>query len=241
MELTKCFNFKEKEVVSLIGSGGKTTLMMFFCEMHRKERVLMTTTTKIGFPPTNVYDHYWSSKQEGSSVVSGITLLGGSEEFGEKIANVSLKRLAQLLPKFDKAFIEADGSKRLLLKGWKNFEPVVVENTTITMGIIPIKAVGLAINNQTIHRLPEFLRLIEGSAVEHVDTRTMAQIIAHEEGLFKQAKGKKYLVINQVESKKEFNLAKEIVLNIPRNFLNKLDLVVAISIHQREGFILWEK
>ena len=51
--LKKCFDLQGKEIVSIVGSGGKTSLMWALAKTYRKEAVLVSTTTKLGFPNVN--------------------------------------------------------------------------------------------------------------------------------------------------------------------------------------------
>ena len=53
--------------------------------------------------------------------------------------------------------IEADGSKRKALKGWAQYEPVIVSGTDITIGLLSLETIGAKINSENIHRLDKFI------------------------------------------------------------------------------------
>lgn len=241
MNLKECFNLSQHEVISLIGSGGKTSLMFALSQLFDNDKVLITTTTKIGFPTRDKFDHYISDEVPFKEAARGITLLASNGKVGEKITDVSLEALKNLVPSFDKVLIEADGSKTLPLKGWKPFEPVIIEETTLTIGLIPISVLEEEISEEIIHRLPLFLNMIEKKKGDKIDAKTLAEVIAHPNGLFAKAKGKRQLVINQVETKEDLYQASLVILNLPKKFLETLDSAVAISVHRSEGFKLWQK
>ena len=62
--LKKCFDLQGKEIVSIVGSGGKTSLMWALAKTYRKEAVLVSTTTKIGFPQRQLYDYFYTNHFE---------------------------------------------------------------------------------------------------------------------------------------------------------------------------------
>ncbi|MGX6979881.1 selenium cofactor biosynthesis protein YqeC [Vagococcus elongatus] len=241
MELKDCFGFDTKEIVAIIGSGGKTTTMEYLARSFPDERVLMGTTTKIKFPSKEKFDYYWEENHENQVAKDGVTLVGQINEVMGKFGSLPQARLTSLFKKFDKVFLEADGSKRLLLKGWKEFEPVIPEETTMTLGLIPITSLGLTIDEEHIHRLSELLKLTTANKGSVVTAKVLAQIITHSDGLFGKAKGKKVLGICQVDDEESFISAVTVAELLPKDFLEKLDRIVALSGQQGAGKIIWEK
>ncbi|NRR74941.1 hypothetical protein HRD57_02125 [Tetragenococcus halophilus] len=59
-----------------------------------------------------------------------------------------------------RVFLEADGAKQRPLKAWADFEPVIVSETTTTIGIIPLCVLGQRTDETIIHRLPYYLKLV---------------------------------------------------------------------------------
>ena len=64
--LKKCFDLQGKEIVSIVGSGGKTSLMWALAKTYRKEAVLVSTTTKIGFQ-RQLYDYFYTNHFENNA------------------------------------------------------------------------------------------------------------------------------------------------------------------------------
>lgn len=240
--LSDCFDFQGQQVISLIGSGGKTSLMWYLAEYYRDQTILVSTTTKIGYPVERSYDYFYS---EDFSTLGkdghGITLAGCLAADGHKLSALPHAVFQQSLQHFDKVFLEADGSKQLPLKGWETFEPVVVPETTVTIGLIPISAVGKAINDRTIHRLPLFLRATGATQGAKIHEETLAEIITSPTGLWEKSQGQRILCINQVETPTQLKQAKKVLSLLPQMLLKRLSKVIACNIQSKEGIVLWEK
>lgn len=235
VELKQCFSIPEKSVVSLIGSGGKTNLMNYLANSFRKERVLMSTTTKINVPGKELYDTFY---QAGEEVEAGITLYGELFHLG-KLKSPPMTELKRMIPQFDKVFLEADGSKKLPLKGWAEFEPVILEETTLTIGILPISVCGDKIDVSTVHRLPLFLSYgFEEN--QTVTPEVLAAIVQHPRGLFHKYNGKKVLVLSQVSDEKDMLLANQVVKNLSPDCLQQLDRIIASDVYRNEGYCIWK-
>ena len=55
--LIDTFDIKNKDIITIVGAGGKTSLMFSASSLFRKEyKVLVTTTTHIYVPDKNLYD-----------------------------------------------------------------------------------------------------------------------------------------------------------------------------------------
>ena len=75
---------------------------------------------------------------------------------GDKLCGFSgdLKKKALLAT--DIMLIEADGSAHKPVKAWKEDEPVIIQETTMTIGAAAFGRIGEAADGTTIHRLPLF-------------------------------------------------------------------------------------
>lgn len=116
--LKKCFDLQGKEIVSIVGSGGKTSLMWALAKTYRKEAVLVSTTTKIGFPQRQLYDYFYTNHFEKITPnICGITLAGTAINNQTKLTMPAMTSFQTLFQHFTKVFLEADGSKQRPLKG----------------------------------------------------------------------------------------------------------------------------
>lgn len=124
MELSNII--EKNEIITVVGAGGKTSLINYFANFYRdKLKVLLTTTTKIYVP--NDYDNIIITI-DGTvipSICHGITVCGSYINNENKLVSIDSSILDEIVDQFDLVLIEGDGSKRKKLKGWNAKEPVV--------------------------------------------------------------------------------------------------------------------
>jgi probable selenium-dependent hydroxylase accessory protein YqeC len=167
-------------VCTVIGSGGKTSLIWLLAESQRRRKVLVSPTTKMYPPPPE--QRRWDRcffgappfppdkaqgaggagaflPPEGETIPGGICLAGILNRETGKLEALPPDLLAQALSRYDLTLLEGDGSRGLPLKGWADHEPVVPPDTTVTVGIIPITPLGRQASPDLVLRLPQFTRL----------------------------------------------------------------------------------
>lgn len=213
MNLIDAFDIKNKDIITIVGAGGKTSLMFSASSLLRKNyKVLVTTTTNIYVPSEKFYDkiimlseikdeNYKKliEKSNNGVYVIGNKISNNTAANKLKIKGLSFEVLDKIIPYFDIVIIESDGSKEKPLKGWKDSEPVVYDKTTKTIGVVDIKTIGLNINEDNIHRLDEFLKIINDEESQKVKIKHLKNLILNKSGLFKLSEGEKILFINKVE------------------------------------------
>jgi hypothetical protein len=182
LRLRSQFASQGRQVVSIVGSGGKTTLMwrLAYSLVATGARVLVSTTTKIR-PPTE------------KDLLPGIAVAGTVNETTGKLEAPPFDELRALCACFDYAFLEADGSAGKPLKAWAAYEPVVYDYTTMTIAVLPLCS-GMTIEPATVHRLPLFTLTAGVAQGEAITTAHLARII--QGGLFYRSYGTKVLVMN---------------------------------------------
>lgn len=201
----RALGIQQGDAVSLIGAGGKTSLMFRLAQeaRDRGDKVLVTTSTKIFIPESDQYDSLDLSGKLflGLSVPApGIYVGGLPTPVPGKITGVHMDLLSGQRKLFDLVLIEADGAATKPLKGWTSTEPVVPEFTDKTIGILDIQTIGSIICEALVHRLEIFSELTGGKVGERVTTDHLYRVIVHDKGMFFQAQGEKILYINKVES-----------------------------------------
>ncbi|MDR2797435.1 MAG: putative selenium-dependent hydroxylase accessory protein YqeC [Treponema sp.] len=241
------------QVITVIGSGGKTSLIWRLAQHGRHQKTLVTTTTRMFFPPqeAGLYDYLLDGRgvphRSWESPV-GISLAGIQDEVSGKYGALPPDLLASLVPYFDQMLIEGDGSRRLPLKAWAAYEPVIPVYTTLTIGILPLWPVGLPVSGGLIHRLPLFSALTgaqpgETLSLHHlvpVITGTLQEHKPGSKGLFSEARGKKILFLNQIEDAQGLEHAEKLLSLLPPAFLGELQGIIAGSVQQNRVSILWE-
>ena len=147
MKLSNYLGLKKKDIISIVGAGGKTTMMFKLAqELRGGNKVLVTTSTKIYIPLEDKYDFICTDSDMLPRYThireNGIYILGSGVNGENKMLGLSEKQIHGLALYFDYILIEADGAKEKQLKGWNEFEPVIYGKTTKTVGIIDIQAFG---------------------------------------------------------------------------------------------------
>lgn len=208
----------KSDVISIVGAGGKTSLMFYLANKLYGKKII-ATSTKILYPKDYniIIDDYLNFTYDNETIVTAKKIID------KKIAYINEK---SFLCDYDYMLIEADGSKELSLKGWNETEPVIIEKSNKTIGIIDIKTVGLNVNSDNIFRLNELEKITNLN--KHITINNLFDIVKNKNGLFKNTNGKKILFINKVESDVDLENAK----NLHKLTIGLVDNIFIGSIHK---------
>lgn len=202
LKIEEIFDIQKNDIISITGSGGKTSLMTYLAlSLSRKGRVLMTTSTKIALPKDPTYTTYTSFGSYVNDRSERIVCLGEEVSGKGKLKSLGYDNLKEVLDDFDYVLIEADGCRNLPLKFWYDYEPVIYDFTTKVIGIFPIKIMGCEVREDFTYNYPGFSKNI-GTGI--IDSKMIRKLIAYDKGFYKGFDGNKYLFINQVESETDF-------------------------------------
>lgn len=128
-------------IISVVGSGGKTTLIQKLADKYRNEKktVFVTTSTHMFIEEdtllTDDADTILHRLRERGYAMAGIPE-------GEKIKALSRKTYESVCAFADVVLVEADGSKHLPLKYPNADEPVIPENTDEIIVVCGLNAIG---------------------------------------------------------------------------------------------------
>lgn len=128
-------------IISVVGSGGKTTLIKELAKRYRKENktVFVTTSTHMFVEEdtllTDDADTIVHQLKEKGYAMAGIPE-------GGKIKALSRKTYEAVCSFADVVLVEADGSKQLPLKYPNSTEPVIPENTDEIIVVCGLNAIG---------------------------------------------------------------------------------------------------
>ncbi|MFI3171647.1 MAG: selenium-dependent molybdenum cofactor biosynthesis protein YqeB [Eubacteriales bacterium] len=130
----------EKPIISIVGAGGKTTVMYDMAKLYAKEgfKVLVTTTTHIWEPPyryqaknlREVHD-VWHDKRYA---VVGTPLESG------KWGSLAKNELEKYIQCADIVLIEADGAKGKPCKIPNDTEPVILPGCNVVINVVGMDA-----------------------------------------------------------------------------------------------------
>jgi len=152
--LKDALGIKQGEVISLAGGGGKTTAMFTLAAELAREKVLVTTTTKINFPsecPVTLAASLEDAVRQSEKHHKGIMVLG-RRRVGEKLHGIPPQWVDVLKKYFPFILVEADGAARRPLKGYAEYEPVIPSSATLVTAVAGMSVVGKPLNDQFVHR-----------------------------------------------------------------------------------------
>lgn len=223
--LIELFEIKKCDVISIVGTGGKTTLLFKLGkELKNKYKVLLTTSTKIYKPDKEDYDFIYTCMDDylndNIDVNIGATVL--SKKFNtenQKLIGLDDSDFELIVNDFDVFLIESDGSRKLPLKGWKNQEPPILKSTNKTIGVFPIDMLGEKISHDKIYAYENFLFFSGNKDI--VDMETVGKICSDKNGIFKNSRGKLYFYINRVDDEKSLKKAMELAKYLKTNIAGK--------------------
>lgn len=216
--------------VSIVGAGGKTTLMYFLGKELEAAgyRTLMTTTTMLYYPEEEdastvllgkdslmeflITEKSKSSMTPGTEGNASKSILFGSHIIEtdekkikgfEKVEMESLEK-SGLFEKFDFVLIEADGSKRKSVKASNDSEPVIIEITDAVIGVVGLDCLEKEINEENVHRAEAFAKLMNKKLGDRITDIDIKDLAISKEGLFKNtpSHSKKILILNKAETER---------------------------------------
>lgn len=203
--LSDLLNIK-KGITSVVGGGGKTTLIHFLAdELLERGTVIITTTTHI--MKSDVYHNFVTTdsinnlSQIGELLNKHRCLCIGCDSGGDKLSTPCVK-LTDLLKVCDYVLVEADGSKHLPLKVHDTHEPVIPKNSELTVLLVGIDAVGKKLSDVT-HRVHIASKILGCNESAVVSTDMVAQLV-NAENLHD------VVVINKCDTIEHMNIANSI-------------------------------
>lgn len=205
--LKSLINIRIGDIISVIGSGGKTTFIYNLANELIDDKVLISTTTKMLHPTSEEVDYFFClDKFKDINIRKGRTFIAEKVISKNKVCG-NIIHINKYVNYFDYTLLESDGSKRKPLKGWKDNEPVIIKNTTKTVGIIPLHIIGQKVTEETIHRIDKFNRICKTKIGDEITLNVIADIVLNENGLFRYEAGEKILFLNRVENEKSIEMA----------------------------------
>jgi len=190
MNLESAFSLRENEVVSLVGAGGKTTLLFALGdELSRSgQAVLLTTTTKIWDPPPSpsfgrIYSADFSALK--NRLPEGLRrfpcILIAREKLPDgKLRGVSPEWVEELasIPGISRVIVEADGAAGRPLKAPREGEPVFPGNTSLVIPVIGVEALGSQLDEDHVFRSALAARLLGVEVGSVVTPQAAADLLA---------------------------------------------------------------
>lgn len=192
-EASFLFSMEKGHVVSLVGAGGKTTLMYRLAEYYSGcgYRVLVTTTTHI-MKPERYLAHSLREAQEQWE--KGNYAVVGKNMPGEKLAEVDREELCAYMEMADMVLIEADGAKKMPCKVPAEHEPVILPQCDIVLGVMGMDSLGQSLES-VCFRLKEAKKFLGKSERDILTVEDAEKILTSSQGTRKNVGGRMYGVV----------------------------------------------
>ena len=212
-------------LVSIVGAGGKTTVLFELAEdlAERGLDVVLTTTTKIFDPrqePGRRFDRVLlaaelaeASQEPGETPAffehgpsverrGRIVVLGSREVPGTgKLQGVHPNWMTRLRRDWAYVLVEADGARGRSIKAPGDHEPVVPPSTAVVIGVVGLDCLGRPMDGATVHRPERFQALTGCPNRTPIRPVHIAALASAREGLFKGAPpgSRRILLLNKAD------------------------------------------
>lgn len=186
-------------IVSLVGGGGKTTLMYAMARLCAAKgwRVLVTTTTHIQRP-----EAFWAQTIEERNVhwnAGNYAVAGLPAEKG-KLKSLPPDQLRRWMDGADIVLIEADGAKRLPCKAPAEHEPVILPESDVILAVAGLSA-GERPLKEVCFRLEKACDLLDATPETPLTPPLLAKLLASDAGGRKNVNDREfYAVLNQADT-----------------------------------------
>lgn len=229
--LCHALGLTKKGVISLVGAGGKTSLMFRLAREFSSSglSVLTTTTTKILSPAIDQSTHLiishspeeiLSRAKDMIAHTPHITAVSHYMTETGKLMGFSPEtiELFQKSSLFRWIIVEADGAAGLPLKAPASHEPVIPDCTDWVIGIVGLSALGKPLDKHTVFR-PELVSKITGlSEGREILDKTICDILCHRQGIFQGTPGsaQKIVFLNQADIPQKAQAGQSIIRELIR-------------------------
>ena len=229
--LRHSLNLKDGGVISLVGAGGKTSLMFRLVRelAGQGDSVLSTTTTKIYVPNREQSSNVMISKSASTFVTAARSILkrhphisAGSRliPFQNKLKGFAPEAIDAIWQSgiFRWIVVEADGAAGRPVKAPAFHEPVIPQCTKWIIGIVGLKAVGKPLTERWVfrpHRVSQITGLAEGSILTE---SAIVDLLIAENGILKGAPvgATRWAFLNQADSQDRLESGRKISQKLVR-------------------------
>ncbi len=215
--LREALALRSRELIALVGAGGKTTLMFRLAKefLLRGQKVVTTTTTKIFEPSQEETPLLFIEREERRIKRELIPLLEKYQHLTLAAERVGSGKLAGFPPdvidklwqdhEIDGVIVEADGAKRRSLKAPREGEPVIPSRSTLIIGLLGLDGLDKELNEENAFQVDRLSRLTDTPRGGRISEETFIRLALHPEGLFKGSppEARRVVLLNKVDLLKE--------------------------------------
>jgi probable selenium-dependent hydroxylase accessory protein YqeC len=191
MNLEQAFSLRDREIISLVGAGGKTTLLFALADELSigRKGIIVTTTTKIWEPaPSPSFSLFCSSlfpmvKEWVTGKLGSVPYLVVARE---KLNNGKLRGIPpawieelESLPGISFVITEADGAAGRSLKAAREDEPVLPANSSLLVPVVGMDALGCPLDDKHVFRADLAARLLGVNPGIEITEEVIARLLVH--------------------------------------------------------------
>ena len=208
----------QHELISIVGAGGKTTILQALGSelASRDHKVILTTTTRMA--PDQIADPICWSDDPGtveSELCQGTALVVMCGRIPEKVTGLNPVDVDRLYLETSANYIlvEADGARSMSIKAPADHEPVIPKLTTTVIVVIGADALGRPLG-EAAHRLDRIHALTGLGRHDVVTAGNAAMILLHPQGGLKSIPDAARVVIAVTKVTAELEVASDELVSL---------------------------
>jgi probable selenium-dependent hydroxylase accessory protein YqeC len=216
IDLITAFALHERELVALVGAGGKSGLLFAFGRIMRQkqQRTILTTTTRLWAWQKNLAASVIDYPRNGAQLATtldhfGVTLLVGAT-LDAKVTEIAPTICNRLFAEGQAQYliVEADGARGLPIKVPAPHEPVIPEASTTVVVCMGIDALGGQIAD-VVFRPNLAADLLNCSMNDQLTVHHCGRLLTDSRGGFKgiSAEMRVTIFINKIKTELELSQA----------------------------------
>lgn len=190
----------KRQIITVIGSGGKTTLIENMAKelLEEGKTVLIATSTKIYLPVKgNEVIVLNDDILKNIKLIEPGILYGGKRiSKDNKIIGFEMETISQIFKNenIDFVLVEGDGSKKMPVKGYSDSEPVVPDDTEVLISVLGMNSLNTPVNSENVHRVEEFKKITGLNYGDRIGCDELYKLFESDYGYFK-VKGKRNMIL----------------------------------------------
>jgi probable selenium-dependent hydroxylase accessory protein YqeC len=189
LKLYLALGISSGDVAAFVGAGGKSSAILAIAgELAEAEMTFLVAPTtkmfvneaeKIGRLVTSEdVDELRARAEEALSGGASGVVVGSGLLSKNRIGGVEPAAISSLAALADVVLVEADGSRRRPIKGTAEHEPALPEAATLVVAVGNIRALGMPVDEEHVHR-PEFFSKLTGIGPgQSITARAFARALA---------------------------------------------------------------
>ncbi len=189
MKLHLALGITSGEVVAFAGAGGKSSAILTIADELSEAgmtvvavpttKMLVSEAERIG--PLVTSEDAEELRAKASEALSGGAsgvVVGGGLLSKNRVGGVEPDLISPLVSVADVVLVEADGSRRRPIKGTAKHEPVLPEVATLVVAVGNIRAFGMPVDQEHVHRPELFSELTGIGPGQSITARAFARALA---------------------------------------------------------------